>query len=97
MKRTFDVAVLAVFLLAVPVGAMAQQPAPTVTATPRTPALQQSTTAPGTEPLVSVFGVPVIVSAPVARPYCACAYSNFGGQPMRTAAAVAAEVGGEAP
>jgi hypothetical protein len=31
--------------------------------------------------LYSIFGVPVVVDAPVAPPYCNCAYKIVGGQP----------------
>ncbi len=38
-------------------------------------------------PLFSVLGVPVVVNAPVAAPYCNCATEIYGGQPMKGAEA----------
>ena len=39
-------------------------------------------------PLFYVFGIPVVVDAPVAPPYCNCAYGRFGGQLAEASAAM---------
>lgn len=38
-------------------------------------------------PLFYLFGIPVVVEAPVAPPYCNCAYGRFGGQLAEASAA----------
>ncbi len=98
MKRTFGAVILGTVMLAVSAGAPAQQPAPTQSVVvQRAPKMEQSTTQPGNKPLFSIFGLPARISAPVAAPYCNCPMANYGGQPMRGADAVAAQVGGGIP
>lgn len=98
MKRTVGAIVLGAVMLAVPLGALAQQPAPTPgSVVRRSPTMQQTTTQPGNKPLFSIFGLPAQISAPVTPPYCNCPLANFGGQPMRGADAVAAQAGGGVP
>jgi hypothetical protein len=41
---------------------------------------QQNGNAPA--PRFSIFGLPVAINSPVTAPYCNCALSTFGGQPM---------------
>ena len=38
----------------------------------------------GDRPIGRVFGVPVVVNAPVASPYAQSAYRNYAGQPERS-------------
>jgi len=98
MRRTFGAVVLGALMLAGPLGALAQQPAPTTSVVVRRgPTMQQSTTQPGNQPLFSIFGLPARISAPVTPPYCNCPLANFGGQPMRGAEAVGAMAGGGLP
>ena len=98
MKRVFGAIVFGAVMLAVPLDALAQQPAPTTTSVVRRgPTMQQSTTQPGNAPLFSIFGLPARISAPVTAPYCNCPLTNFGGQPMRGAEAVGAQAGGMTP
>ena len=42
----------------------------------------------GARPLFHLFGVPVVVNAPVAQPYANSAYNNVGGQPESSGDAV---------
>ena len=42
----------------------------------------------GGRPLFHLFGVPVVVNAPVAQPYANSAYNNVGGQPESSGDAV---------
>jgi hypothetical protein len=70
--------------------AFAQSPAPgqasgqirhrTYRAPPRVPALRPRTN----RPVGHLFGLPVVVNAPVAQPYAPSAYRNFGGQPEQS-------------
>ncbi len=95
MRELAKLAVTATFLLAAPMVATAQAPAPVPgTGRPPSPLFQQRTTK-QTKPLFSLFGLPVGIDAPVASPYCNCIYDTFAGQPMRSRSAVAAE--GSAP
>ena len=93
MRDLAKLTVIAALLLAAPLTTMAQSPAPVPsTIPPKSPLFQQRTTAPTRPPLFSLFGLPVGIDLPVSSPYCAgCPYDMFGGQPMRSRSAVAAE------
>lgn len=98
MRRIRGATVLGAVMLAAPLGAMAQQAAPTSSVVvQRPPPMQQSTTQPGNQPVFSIFGLPARISAPVTPPYCNCPLATFGGQPMRGAEAIGAEAGGSLP
>jgi hypothetical protein len=56
------------------------------------PLFRQDKTA---EPFTTILGVPVGVSAPVAAPYCNCAYGDFAGQPMTGQEAATGQIAGE--
>ena len=60
---------------------LAQQPAYSVQrpGAPLPPA-PPSTTAPS----FSILGIPTVIKAPVAKPYCNCATQPYGGQTMRS-------------
>jgi len=92
MQGIRKLAVSGSFLLTASLALMAQAPAPVPTVTPPPqPMFQQRGTGPGPT-LGTVLGVPLVVDTPVGAPYCnSCAYSNFAGQPMRSAGAVGAE------
>ena len=94
MRRTLKLTLLGALIIAPAAGAMAQQPAPTVSANQGRPPMEQRATRGDTEPLFTIFGLPVRIGGPVVRPYCSnCAVQNFGGQPMRGADAVARAAG----
>ncbi|MDA8250513.1 MAG: hypothetical protein M0Z28_15250 [Rhodospirillales bacterium] len=85
MQRIVKWTVIGAFLLAMPIVATAQP------ATPSSPAMEQRTTQATARPFFSILGVPVGVDAPVASPYCNCAFQTFAGQPVRSREAVAAQ------
>lgn len=74
---------------------MAQAPATGTTGRASGAPLQQRTTLGRPAPRFHLFGLPVVIDAPVARSYCgACAYTTFAGQPVRSAGAVVGEASG---
>ena len=88
MRRTMKPIMLGAVLFALPIAALAQTAAPQTTPVPPRPAMQQRTMLERRAPIAAPFGVPVHINAPVAPPYCDCAYRNLGGQPMRSAEAL---------
>jgi len=96
MRRSWKPALGGV-LLAASLALMAQAPAPTPglsIVAPGTSPMQQRSTQPARPSLFSLFGLPVVVDAPVPPPYCGCTYETYFGQPMRSAGAVAAQSSG---
>lgn len=85
MRPQFISIILVSAVLASSVPAMAQpirdvaQTGPAVT--------ERAPSARSPSPLFYLFGIPVVVSAPVPPAYCACAYTNVGGQFAEAAAA----------
>ena len=97
MRQIIGLAVIAMMSAGAAATALAQQgPAP-VPIPPDRPTMEQSAPQPGPKPLFSLFGLPVVVNAPVAPPYCNCAMQNFGGQPARSRDAVAMAADGIRP
>ncbi len=81
MHRIFGLAVTGAFLLA---GAPMVQAASPQSYGVQAPALPQPPAPPPTTgPNLSIFGLPVVVNAPVAAPYCNCASQSFGGQTLK--------------
>lgn len=96
--RLLSAFVLAALTVGGAATAVAQQ-GPSVRVTRRAPLVVQP--APPVQvrplrPLFYLFGVPVVVDAPVAPPYCNCAYASFGGQLAEASAATGlrAQLGG---
>lgn len=51
----------------------------------RRPGAPQPPAPPGTSaPSLSILGIPTVIKAPVAKPYCNCATQPNAGQPMRS-------------
>lgn len=87
MHRILAVAMAGALALAGSPGAPAAPPPQSYIQ--REPGVQQPAAPPKTaEPLFSFFGLPVVVTAPVAKPYCNCAADLYAGQPMRGRQAV---------
>lgn len=82
-----------VVLAAITVGGavtVAAQQGPSVRVTRRAPLVVRPAPPPQVRPprpLFYAFGIPVVVDAPVAPPYCNCAYGRFGGQLAEASAA----------
>jgi hypothetical protein len=81
MRRLAGLALAWTLVIAGSPGVLAQQPAYSVQrpGVPQPPALP-STSAPS----FSILGIPTVIKAPVARPYCNCATQSYGGQAMRS-------------
>lgn len=69
------------FLIAGSPGVLAQQPAYSV----QRPGVPQRPAPPGTSaPSLSILGIPAVIKAPVAKPYCNCATRPYAGQAMKS-------------
>ena len=82
MTRALTAALTMLGMVAVAAAAQPQtKPALGVTAA--APRLEQRARQPAPRPLLSIFGLPVVLNTPVQSPYCNCGFENFAGQPMR--------------
>jgi hypothetical protein len=83
MRRILRLVFAWTFLVGGSLGTLAQAPPNNF----RQPGIPQPAPPPSPNtggPSISILGIPTVIRAPVAKPYCNCATQLYGGQPMKS-------------